>query len=147
MSKKLKDTAVGRFLKRNASSLLDDIKDLAPDKGILGVLKRLITSDNSMTPQDKETALKMLEMDASELEEVSKRWQYDVNSGWLSRNVRPLMISYLTVMTTVFVVLDSSQRLTFDVPGEYIELLKNLLITAYLAYFGSRGLEKFKALS
>ena len=77
-----------------------------------------------MTPQDKETALKMLEMDASELEEVSKRWQYDVNSGWLSRNVRPLMISYLTVMTTVFVILDSSQRLTFDVPGEYIELLK-----------------------
>lgn len=57
------------------------------------------------------------------------------------------MISYLTVMTTLFVILDSSQRLTFDVPSEYIELLKNLLITAYLAYFGSRGFEKYKSMS
>jgi hypothetical protein len=32
------------------------------------------------------------------------------------------------------------------VPSEWIELLKSLLLGIYIAYFGSRGLEKYKAI-
>jgi len=32
------------------------------------------------------------------------------------------------------------------VPNEWIELLKSLLLGVYIAYFGSRGIEKYKAI-
>jgi len=32
------------------------------------------------------------------------------------------------------------------VPSEWIELLKSLLLGIYIAYFGSRGLEKYRSI-
>jgi hypothetical protein len=46
----------------------------------------------------------------------------------------------------LFVLLDSMID-TFIVETQWIELLKSLLITVYVAYFGSRGVEKFKTIS
>jgi hypothetical protein len=39
-------------------------------------------------------------------------------------------------------ILDSFHSLLFDVDTAWVELLKTLLITVYVAYFGSRGAEK-----
>ena len=46
-----------------------------PDKGLLGVVKNLIDQDPDLPPQDKETAMKLLEMDMIEMQEVSKGGQ------------------------------------------------------------------------
>jgi len=43
-------------------------------------------------------------------------------------------------------VLLDSLNIEFGVNIEWISLLKSLLITVYVAYFGSRGAEKFKAI-
>jgi hypothetical protein len=140
--KKFKDTKVGRF-----STLGDGMGDILPDNGFLGMFKRLIAQDNTLTPQDKETALKLLEMDAQEIQEVSKRWQSDMTSdSWLSKNVRPLTLIYLTLATTIYIVLDSLD-ISFKIDNAWIELLKTLLVTIYVAYFGSRGFEKFKKIT
>ena len=49
---------------------------------------------------DKEEALKLLEMDIVEMQEVSKRWSSDMSSdSWLSKNVRPMMLIFLTIST------------------------------------------------
>jgi len=145
--KKFKDTKVGRFLTSVGSTLGDGMGDILPDNGFLGVLKRLIAKDDTLTPQDKETALKLLEMDSQEIQEVSKRWQSDMTSdSWLSKNVRPITLIYLTLATTIYIVLDSLQ-IDFKIDEAWIELLKTLLVTIYVAYFGSRGFEKYKKIT
>ena len=98
MKKRFKDTKVGQFLKSIGSTLGNGMDEILPDKGLLGVFKRLLVQSDTLTPQDKETALKMLEMDLIEFQEVSKRWDSDMKSdSWLSKNTRPLTLIYLTV--------------------------------------------------
>ena len=64
-------------------------------------------------------------MDSQELLEVSKRWDSDMASdSWLSKNVRPLTLMYLTLATTIYIVLDSL-NIDFDIDQAWIELLKD----------------------
>jgi hypothetical protein len=42
---------------------------------------------------------------------------------------------------------DSHESISFTVEQEWISLLKTLTTTVYVAYFGSRGAEKFKTIS
>ena len=46
----------------------------------------------------------------------------------------------------LLIYLDSFDK-SVSVPSEWIELLKSLLLGVYIAYFGSRGLEKYKTIS
>jgi len=143
--KKFKDTKVGKFL-LGKSGLVNTIGDVLPDKGVFGIVKNLIDKDPDLPPQDKETALKLLEMDIIEMENVSKRWDSDMKSdSWLSKNTRPLTLIYLTVITTLYIILDSLD-IAFDIDSSWVELLKTLLVTIYVAYFGSRGFEKYQTI-
>ena len=144
--KKLKDTKVGQFL-LGKTGILNNLIDVVPDKGILGVVKNLIQKDDELPPQDKETALKLLEQANIELQEVSKRWESDMQSdSWLSKNTRPMTLIFLTVCMMLLIFIDST-GLDFSVDSGWVDLLKSLLITVYVAYFGSRGAEKFKSIS
>jgi len=145
--KKFKDTKVGQFL-LGKSGVLDSIGDVLPDKGLLGVVKNLINKDESLPPIDKETALKLIEQDIIEAQEVSKRWESDMASdSWLSKNTRPMSLIFLTIMTIAFIWVDSHGYIDFTVEQEWINLLKTLTTTVYVAYFGSRGAEKYKSIS
>jgi hypothetical protein len=140
--KKFKDTKVGQFL-LGKSGVVNSIANVLPDKGLLGIVKNLISNDKELSPVDKETALKLLEQDMIEMQEVSKRWVADMASdSWLSKNTRPLSLIFLTVMTVALIWVDSNNYADFEVSTEWIELLKTLTITVYVAYFGSRGAEK-----
>ena len=143
--KKFKDTKVGKFL-LGKSGIVNTIGDVLPDKGVFGIIKNLIDKDPELPPQDKGTALKLLEMDIIEMENVSKRWDSDMKSdSWLSKNTRPLTLIYLTVITTLYIILDSL-HIAFDIDDSWVELLKTLLVTIYVAYFGSRGFEKYQTI-
>ena len=105
------------------------------------MVKNLISSDDSIGPEDKEMALKLLEQDIAEMNNVSSRWSSDMKSdSWLSKNTRPLTLIYLTIVMSLLIVLDSTVLLT--VKEGWVSLLEALLITVYVAYFGSRGAEK-----
>ena len=120
-----------------------------PDAGVLGLVKGLIQKepDIVLPPEDKEKALKLLEQDMVEMQEVSKRWQADMKSdSYLSKNTRPLTLIFLTVSLVIFILLDGFD-IDFSIDGGWVDLLKSLLITVYVAYFGSRGAEKFKTIS
>ncbi len=139
--KKFKETKVGAFLTEKAPKLVSKIGEFLPDKGGLGIVKNLITSDTSIEPQDKELALKLLEQDIAEMNNVSSRWASDMKSdSWLSKNTRPLTLIYLTIAMSLFVILDSTVLL--EIKDGWVSLLEALLITVYVAYFGSRGAEK-----
>lgn len=142
--KKLKDTAVGKFLLGAGSGILGGLGDILPDNGVMGVVKNLIKKDPTLPPEDKEKALALLHQDTVEMQEVSKRWAADMQSdSWLSKNTRPLTLVFLTISMVLLIFIDST-GIDFDVDSGWVDLLKSLLITVYVAYFGSRGAEKFK---
>ena len=143
--KKFKETKIGAFLKDKAPKILDTIGDVLPDNGAFGVVKNLISSDSSIKPEDKEMALKLLDQDIAEMNNISNRWQSDMTSdSWLSKNTRPLTLIYLTLAMTIFIVLDST--VVLEINNGWVSLLEALLITVYVAYFGSRGAEKIQKL-
>jgi hypothetical protein len=145
--KKLKDTKVGKFLSGAGSNIIDSLGDVLPDKGVFGLVKNLIKKDPVLPPEDKEKALALLNQDTVEMQEISKRWASDMQSdSWLSKNTRPLTLIFLTVCMMLLIFIDST-GLDFSVDGGWVDLLKSLLITVYVAYFGSRGAEKFKSIS
>ena len=144
--KKFKDTKVGKFL-LGKSGIIDVITNILPDQGALGMVRNLIKKDPDLPPQDKQTALALLEQDIIELQEVSKRWSSDMKSdSWLSKNTRPMTLIFLTVSVVIFILLDGFD-IAFGINSGWIDLLKSLLITVYVAYFGSRGVEKFKSIT
>ena len=108
--------------------------------------KNLIKKDPELPAEDKEKALALLHQDTVEMQEVSKRWQADMKSdSWLSKNTRPLTLVFLTVSMVLLIFIDST-GIDFEVDSGWVDLLKSLLITVYVAYFGSRGAEKFKTI-
>ena len=132
---------IGAFLKSKAPQILNTIGDVLPDKGGLGIVKNLISSDSSIGPEDKEMALKILEQEIAEMDNISRRWESDMKSdSWLSKNTRPMTLIFLTLAMTIFIVLDSTVLL--EIKTGWVSLLEALLITVYVAYFGSRGAEK-----
>ena len=139
--KKFKDTKIGAFLKNKAPKILNAVGDILPDNGTYGIVKNLITSDKSIKAADKEMALKLLEQDIAEMNNISERWASDMKSdSWLSKNTRPMTLIYLTLAMTIFIVLDSTVLL--EIKTGWVSLLEALLLTVYVAYFGSRGAEK-----
>jgi len=140
--KKFKETKVGEFLSKKAPDILDKVGEFLPNQGGLGIVKNLISKDDTMLVRDKDMALKLLEQDIADMENVSKRWDSDMSSdSWLSKNTRPLTLIYLTFASTLLIIIDSFHTM-FDVDTAWVELLKTLLVTVYVAYFGSRGAEK-----
>ena len=148
MKKKFHETKVGQFLSKTAPGILGTVGEVLPNNGVLGLVKNLIHKDPALPAEDKEKALKLLEQDMIEMQEVSKRWESDMKSdSWLSKNTRPLSLIFLSVMTIAFIWVDSHESISFTVEQEWIGLLKTLTTTVYVAYFGSRGAEKFKTIS
>jgi len=142
--KKFKDTKVGKFLTDKVPSIVGLVGDVLPDAGVLGVVKGLIQKepDVILPPEDKEKALKLLEQDMIEMKEITKRWQSDMNSdSWLSKNIRPLILAFLTLTLFIYIILDSSLEV-FKISPEWIDLLSSLLLLVYGGYFGARSAEK-----
>jgi hypothetical protein len=146
--KKFSETKVGQFLSQKVPSILGVVGDVLPDAGVLGIVKGLIEKepDIVLPPEDKEKAMKLLELDMVEMQEVSKRWESDMKSdSWLSKNTRPLSLIFLTISMVLLILLDSFDW-SFGVSEGWVDLLQTLLVTVYVAYFGSRGAEKFQSI-
>jgi len=134
--KKFTETRIGKFLKNVAPKILSIIGDVIPSAGILGKAKDLIQKDSNISKEDKDIALKLLEIDVMEMQEVTKRWESDMASdSWLSKNVRPL--------TLVFFSLSYVAGWFLEYPLDSITGLLSLIVAAY---FGSRGFEKIKSM-
>ncbi|MBP0902398.1 hypothetical protein ACFSKN_02120 [Mariniflexile gromovii] len=141
-------TKVGDFLRSiGKSDLLTKVLGASAELltgDVKGAVSAILKGSDELTSEQREFALKLLESDVAENEEVSKRWQYDmVSDSWLSKNVRPLLLIYLTLSMSILCVLDSS-IIAFQIDKVWIELLENLLLASFFAYFGGRTLEKYK---
>jgi len=137
--------------------LIDQGRDIAPELltiagSVTGVqaltaLGEKIKGEPNISELDKQMLLTQIEMDKEDMKNISDRWKYDMESdSFLSKNIRPLSLGFLTLAMTCFIILDSSS-INFNIDPVWVDLLKTLLVTVYLAYFGSRGVEKFKKIT
>ena len=79
-------------------------------------------------------------------EQVTARWQSDMQSdSFLSKNIRPIVLIYLTVIFTICAFFDGNVG-EFVIAEEYIPIFQTLLVTVYGAYFVGRSWEKGKSI-
>ncbi|QDP54282.1 MAG: hypothetical protein Unbinned5434contig1000_29 [Prokaryotic dsDNA virus sp.] len=140
--KKFKDTNLGKIL-------IGAVKVINPTLGnvIEGVvspndaIKEITKSDISIEDKIKLQQL-MFEQQNKEVEETTKRWVSDNETdSFLTRNIRPLTLAFLTATLFIYIILDSSLE-GFKIDSNWIDLLSSLLLLVYGGYFGMRSAEK-----
>lgn len=113
-------------------------------KDVGKVIDDLVTSDEEKLLIKERVTTILEEANKTAQEQVTKRWEVDMKSdSWLSKNIRPLVLVYMTAMFTVISCLDGNIG-QFKIAEPYIPIYQSLLITVYGAYFLSRGVEKIK---
>lgn len=126
--KKFKDTQVGQFL---LNKIPDVVQAVAGDT-LAGNVIQAIIGGSEMSEEDKQIALKKLDIERAEIDGTTRRWVADARSGsWLSSNVRPLTLVFLTVSYVVGWYLNYP-----------LDSITGLLSIVIGGYFGSRGVEK-----
>lgn len=84
--------------------------------------------------------------DSEAQRQVSARWAADMASdSKLSKNIRPMVLIYLTVIFTACAFFDGNIG-QFEIAEEYIPIFQTLLVTVYGAYFVGRSWEKAKSI-
>lgn len=132
-----------RGVVKNNIPLGDTIIEAIDGGNPVDVIKA-ITKDKDIPVKDKETMLADLEQDVIEMQEITKRWESDNNSdSYITKNIRPLSLAFLTLSMFTYVILDSSLD-SFKIDQQWISLLGNLLMLVYGGYFGARTLEKIR---
>ena len=146
---KLKNNGKGTFFGNLLRSLVKTGKKVSPifdaiTGGKVSDILKSIGNSKELTEAEKEMLVKELEQDVIEMQEITKRWQSDMLSdSWLSKNIRPLSLAFLTLTLFIYIILDSSFD-TFKIDQQWISLLGNLLMLVYGGYFGARTLEKIR---
>lgn len=134
-------TAVGNFLRSINFGKVSEVVSNVLKGDISGAID-IISNSKELSEEQVKMALKELEHDVIEMQEITKRWESDnLADSWWSKNIRPLSLAFLTVSLFIYVILDSSLA-GFKVASEWIDLLSSLLLLVYGGYFGARALEK-----
>ena len=106
------------------------------------IIDECITSKEERMQLKNELQKIIQEQEALIEQEVTKRWESDnQQESWLPRNIRPLVLAWLVLSTTLLIFIDAGV-IDFIVDDKWVDLLQIVLITCIGAYFGSRGLEK-----
>ena len=113
-------------------------------KNIGNVIDKLTTTEEEKLLIKKQIQEILEKADTEAQAQVTERWKADMTSdSFLSKNIRPLVLIYLTFIFTVLSFFDGNIG-GFVVAGQYIPIFQSLLITVYGAYFVGRTWEKGK---
>lgn len=89
---------------------------------------------------EQEELKALLAAQVNQEENVSKRWQADMNSdSWLSKNIRPGTLIYILTAYLIFAGLSAAG---IQVQETYVNLLGQWGMLVMTAYFGGRTVEK-----
>ncbi len=113
-------------------------------KDIGGVIDKLTTTEEERLHAKQKIQELLEEADKDAQQQVTDRWKFDMQSdSFLSKNIRPLTLIFLTIMFTLLTFTDGNIG-GFSIQKEYIPIFQTLLITVYGAYFVGRTWEKGK---
>ena len=123
-----------------AGSLLggDTIKDIG------NVIDNLHTSGEEKAEAKQKLEQILAQAEQAAQAQVSARWEADLKHGsWLSKNIRPLTLVFLTGVFVILSVFDGNLG-EFTIGAAYVPVYQTLLITVYGAYFAGRSIEKVR---
>jgi len=113
-------------------------------KDVGGVIDSLTTTEEERLEAKQKLQELLEKADQDAQTQITERWKLDMQSdSFLSKNIRPLVLIYLTVIFTALAFFDGNIG-GFKVAEEYIPIFQSLLITVYGAYFVGRTWEKSK---
>ena len=113
-------------------------------KNIGDAVDKLTTTEEEKLIIKKQVQEILEKADSEAQAQVTDRWKADMASdSFLSKNIRPIVLIYLTVIFTVLSFFDGNIY-GFEVAKEYIPIFQTLLVTVYGAYFVGRSWEKGK---
>jgi len=116
-------------------------------KEVGDVIDKLTTTKEEKLIIKKQIQEILEKADNDAQKQVTARWESDMQSdSFLSKNIRPMVLIYLTVIFTVCAFFDGNIG-EFHIAEEYIPIFQTLLVTAYVAYFVGRSWEKGKSIS
>ena len=131
-------------LGKAAGSLLgcDAIKDIG------NIVDDLHTSGEEKEEAKQKITQILAQAEQAAQAQVSARWEADLKYGsWLSKNIRPLTLVFLTAVFTVLSIFDGNLQIggdDFTIGAAYVPVYQTLLMTVYAAYFAGRSIEKVK---
>ena len=113
-------------------------------KDIGGVLDNLHTSGEEKAEAERKIKEILVQAEQAAQQQVSARWEADMKHGsWLSKNIRPLTLIFLTICFVILSVFDGNMG-EFTIGAAYVPVYQTLLMTVYAAYFAGRSIEKVK---
>lgn len=104
--------------------------------------------DNLTTTKEEKLEIKnqlqviLEKAEANAQTEITSRWKSDMGSdSFLSKNIRPMVLIYLTFIFSLLAFADGNIG-EFRIAEAYIPIFQTLLVTVYGAYFVGRSWEK-----
>ncbi len=114
-------------------------------KDIGEVIDKVTTTDEERLEAKRKIQELLEKADNDAQTQVTERWKFDMQSdSFLSKNIRPLIMVFLTTMFTLLAFTDGNIG-QFSIQKEYIPIFQTLLVTVYGAYFVGRTWEKGKS--
>ena len=114
-------------------------------KDIGDVIDKVTTTDEERLAAKQKIQELLEKADNDAQTQVTERWRLDMQSdSFLSKNIRPLIMVFLTAMFTLLAFTDGNIG-QFSIQKEYIPIFQTLLVTVYGAYFVGRTWEKGKS--
>jgi len=147
MSKKFKDTKLGKFLGKTAPHILDVAGDLLPDAGVLGIVKNLVEKDEKISPEDKKEALaqtkEMYELEIKDRESARNREIEVKKTG--DKDLMMVLTGIVGLLSFVFViyaVVYEEGVLNNDLFVHLMGMIEGVVISNIFAYYYGTSSEK-----
>jgi len=121
---------------------IDLDKATQTEEGLLKLKQLELDHEEFLINANLEKVRLEIEANKSAQSNVTQRWQADmISDSWLSKNIRPLILIYLLVAYSLFSI---GSGFGFSITQAYVELLGQMLMLAFAAYFAGRTIEKVK---
>ena len=125
---------LGKIFNSGAKDLVDSVGN---------AIDKIHTSAEEKELIKAEVKKMLLNYEQNIQQEVTKRWEADMNGNWLTKSIRPLTLAFLMIVLTVFTLVDFGY-VNISISESWIDLWQILAITCFGAYFGGRSFEKIK---
>ena len=143
--KKFKDSTVGKLLFGAASIVSPQLGAVlngvtSPKDAIAEITKAKIPTEDKIKLQQL-----IYDQQNKEMDSVTDRWKADmnsVNSGWLSKNVRPLVLVWCIVVFSLAGILDSVNTIDFQINTLWNDTFEKVMLAVVFSFFGGRTFEK-----
>ena len=114
---------------------------------VAGVVDKFVMTKEEKAKAKQDLTNILIAAEQSAQGEVTSRWENDMKSdSWLSKNIRPMTLIFLTFVFVIMSFFDGNIG-EFTINDAYKPIYQTLLMVVYSAYFVGRSIEKAKSIS